>query len=241
MKIYIGYDHNEHMAAMVAQDSLERVALPSVSSELVMASKLVAQGLLTRITDKRGGQAYDLVSNAPKSTEFAVSRFLVPLLCQERWALFTDCDVVFLEDPHIILNEIEFGAAVYVVQHPEYRPSGEYKMVNQKQTTYRRKNWSSVMLFDCLHPANWRLSLRDINERPGRDLHQFYWLNDHEIGKLDGRWNWLVGETECAPQHEGRGIAHFTLGGPWLPGWRGAPHDDIWNKAAHLAGVPTFS
>jgi len=206
-----------------------------------MASKLMAQGLLTRVTDKRGGQAYDLVSNAPKSTEFAVSRFLVPLLCQERWALFTDCDVVFLEDPRRMLDEIEPGAAVYVVQHLEYRPSSEYKMVNQKQTTYRRKNWSSVMLFDCLHPANWRLSLRDINERPGRDLHGFYWLNDNEIGRLDARWNWLVGEQECALENAGRGIAHFTLGGPWLPGWRGAPHDDVWLDAARRAGVPTFS
>lgn len=236
MKFYIGYDHGEHAAAMVAQDSLSRVAHGAVS-ELVLESKLVAQGLLTRVTDKRGGQAYDLASNAPRSTEFAISRFLVPLLCQDRWALFTDCDVVFMEDPRNMLHELEDGKAVYVVKH-NYQPSGQFKMVNQKQTVYARKNWSSVMLFDCLHPANWRLSLRDVNERPGRDLHQFYWLADHEIGALDTRWNWLVGEQE---RLRDGGIAHFTLGGPWLPGWQGAEHDRLWLDAAHLAGVPTFS
>jgi hypothetical protein len=239
MKFYIGYDHNEHAAVMTAQHSLERVS-DFPQPELLVASKLIAQGMLTRITDKRGGQPYDLVSNAPKSTEFAVSRFLVPLICQERWALFTDCDVVFLEDPRTMLTEIDPGFPVYVVKH-DYLPKDGWKMVNQKQTVYPRKNWSSVMLFDCLHPANWRLSLRDINERPGRDLHGFYWLNDNEIGRLDARWNWLVGEQECALENAGRGIAHFTLGGPWLPGWRGAPHDDVWLDAARRAGVPTFS
>jgi len=235
MKFYIGYDHNEHAASVVAKHSLKQVT-GGCDSEMLLASKFVAQGLLTRITDKRGGQPYDLISNAPKSTEFAVSRFLVPLICQQRWALFTDCDVVFLEDPNHMMDEIEIGKPVYVVKR-DYTPGSEWKMVNQRQTVYPRKNWSSVMLFDCLHPANWRLSLRDINERPGRDLHQFYWLNPEEIGSLDGRWNWLVGEMECAPQNEGRGIAHFTLGGPWISGWKGADHDDIWLGAAKAAGV----
>ena len=89
------------------------------------------------------------------------------------------------------------------------------------------------MLFNCDHPANRRLSLRDINDRPGRDLHAFYHLHDDEIGDLDPRWNWLVGVT--GPQHYGAdtlGIAHFTLGGPFTPGWAGGPHDDLWLEAA---------
>jgi len=233
VKVYIGFDHNERQAVEVARLSFMEVSGWRAEPELINASKLACQGLLTRITDKRGGQSYDLISNAPKSTEFAVSRFLTPILCQHRWALFTDCDVVFLEDPNHMLAEISVGKAVYVVKH-DYTPGSHWKMVNQLQTAYPRKNWSSVMLFDCEHPANWRLSLRDINERSGLRLHQLYWLNDGEIGELDPRWNWLVGEQHRPPEV---GIAHFTLGGPWIPGWCPAEYDEVWTDAATKHGV----
>jgi hypothetical protein len=228
VKIYIGYDEREAAAAERAAQSLRRVA-PDLEPEFLCAAKLYDQGLLTRPVDQRGGQDYDIVSNAPCSTRFAISRFLTPLLCQQGMALFVDSDVVFREDPRVMLREVSARNAVNVVRH-DYAPSGQWKMVNQQQVPYARKNWSSVMLFNCDHAANRRLSLRDVNERPGRGLHAFCWLHDNEIGGLHGRWNWLVGEQEEPP--EGGGIAHFTLGGPWLPGWVPAPHDDIWLGAA---------
>jgi hypothetical protein len=98
-------------------------------------------------------------------------------------------------------------------------------MDGQAQVAYDRKNWSSVVLWNCDHPANARLSLADINERPGRDLHRFYWLADSEIGELPPAWNWLV---NVRPEPACVGIAHFTEGGPWLPTWRGAPNDELW-------------
>ncbi len=70
--------------------------------------------------------------------------------------------------------------------------------------------------------------MTDINSRPGRDLHAFYWLADDEIGDLQPQWNWLVNQT---PRPQNLGIAHFTLGGPWLPGWKPAAHDDLWTEA----------
>lgn len=228
MKVYIGYDEREHEAAMVAAKSLHKVTNGELKAEFLVADKLAAQGLLTRLADHRGGQDYDLVSNAVKSTRFAVSRFLTPLICQEQWALFTDCDVVFCEDPRHLLREIDPQHAVSVVKH-DHQPAEQWKMVNQQQTSYPRKNWSSVMLFNCDHPANRRLSLRDVNERPGRDLHAFYWLQDDEIGSLHPRWNWLV-NVQSEPEYVG--IAHFTLGGPWIPGWHGAPHDGFWCEVA---------
>ena len=227
MRVMIGYDEREHKAVEVAIASLRRVA-PDLEPELLCAGKLADQGLLTRVADHRGGQDYDLVSNAPKSTRFAVSRFLTPIIAQGGYALFVDCDVVFCEDPRIMLDQVKADHAVNVVKH-NHVPVEEWKMVNQKQTTYPRKNWSSVMLFNCDHAANRRLSLRDVNERPGRDLHAFYWLADSEIGELQERWNWLVG---VQPRPTGLGIAHFTLGGPWITGWKGAEHDDIWLEAA---------
>jgi hypothetical protein len=226
MRVYIGSDRREQAAVDVAVKTLAEVS--GINAELLRADRLADAGLLGRITDTRGGQAFDMISGAPMSTEFAISRFLVPILCQQGFALFTDCDMVFLRDPRDMLAEIEPGKAVYVVQH-DHRPVERFKMVNQVQTTYPRKNWSSVMLFDCDHPANRRLTLRDVNWRSGRDLHGFYWLHDSEIGRLDSRWNWLV---NVQPQPEHTGIAHFTLGGPFNPGWQPADHDDLWLKAA---------
>jgi hypothetical protein len=227
MKVYIGYDEREAEAARVAAKTLHEVS--GASAEMLDADKLAAHGLLNRISDQRGGQDFDLVSNANQSTRFSASRFLVPLLCQGGLALFVDCDVVFLQNPFELLFQCrDLSKAVWVVKH-DYTPSSAWKMVNQQQSAYPRKNWSSVMLFNCSHPANRRLTLWDVNNRPGRDLHRFYWLADEEIGDLKPEWNWLVGEQ---PKPERPGIAHFTLGGPWIPGWKDAEHDDLWKAAA---------
>lgn len=231
LKVFIGYDEREHRAAEVARKTLLEVTNGEIESTFLKPGQLQAQGLLTRLTDQRGGQDYDLASNAPCATRFAISRFLTPLLAQEGFALFVDCDVVFHEDPRQMLQETKAQHAVSVVQHSSVG-HGQWKMVNQVQQTYPRKNWSSVMLFNCEHPANRRLSLRDVNERPGRDLHAFYWLNENEIGALDPRWNWLVG---LQPEMMG-GISHFTMGGPWIPGWVPAAHDDLWLAAERGRG-----
>lgn len=224
MKVYIGSDPREPDAVRVAWQSLRRCG--GIEAELLCADKLRDAGLLWRITDHRGGQAYDLISNAKKSTAFAVSRFLTPLLCQSGFGLFADCDVVFLRDPREMLQEIDPGKAVYVVRH-NYEPKPQ-KMDGQANETYPMKNASSVMLWDCSHPANRRLSLHDVNTRPGRDLHRFYFLHDSEIGALDPAWNWLVGDE---PKPENLGIAHFTNGTPNMPGRQDTPHADIWFKA----------
>lgn len=226
LKVYIGYDPTEHDAYEVAKHSLLRHASIPVSVIPLDASALRKQGLLWRPTDNRGG-IYDLYSNAPASTEFAVSRFLTPILAQFGPALFIDCDVVFLRDVAELLDEYDPRNAVQCVQH-DYDPRTNWKMGEVKQTRYPRKNWSSVMLFNAGHDANRRLSVEAVNRWPGRDLHGFDWLADSEIGELSACWNWLVGEQ---PKPDHPGIAHFTLGGPWLPHWVPAQHDSIWLDA----------
>jgi hypothetical protein len=221
MRVFIGCDPKEERAAEVAAKSLRRVS--GIEAEFLRADKLRAQGLFTRVEDARG-QRYDFASQAPCSTEFSNLRFLTPLLAHVEWALFVDCDVVFLRDPREMLAEIEPGRAVYVVRHA-YTPKGEWKMVNQQQTTYPFKNSSSVALFSPAHPANLRLNLACVNTMPGRWLHAFSWLHDEEVGYLDPAWNWLVDET---PRPANLGIAHLTLGGPYLPGWKGGSFDEEW-------------
>lgn len=224
MKVYIGWDKAEADAYNVAAASLERCS--GLVAEPLEVERLRSVGLLQRPVDDRG-QKYDFISNAPCSTDFAASRFLVPILCQSGWALFTDCDMVFHDDPRKLLDEVaDSKYAVQVVKHQPH--GGGTKMGGMVQTTYPRKNWSSVILFNCDHPANQRLTLYDVNNRPGRSLHAFYWLHDSEIGELPSRWNWLVNvEAEI----ENPAITHFTKGGPWLSEWAQRNYDDIWLKA----------
>lgn len=225
-RVYIGWDAREHEAYRVAERTL-RLHSPYATSIPLKSEILSDVGLLRRPQDRRG-LVYDIPSNAPCSTDFAISRFLVPHLAHTGWALFVDCDVLFLADVAELFDQADHTKAVMVVKHKPLLNGGT-KMDGQAQAAYPRKNWSSVMLFNCDHPANRRLSLQDVNERPGRDLHAFYWLADSEIGSLTPDWNWLVGvqEKPLFPK-----LAHFTLGGPWLPGWRGAEHDELWLRAA---------
>ena len=230
MRVFIGYDPREHAAAMVANKTLLEVSRGQLQAEFLEVNALRQRGLLWRVRDERGGQDYDLVSNHGYSTRFNISRFLVPILCQTGPALFVDCDVVFMRDPREMLED-DLGACfwpVSVVKHA-HQPTRDVKMMGQVQQPYRRKNWSSVMLFNCDHAANRRLSLWDVNNRHRDELHSFYWLGDSEVGGLNPAWNWLVNEQ---PKPHNLGIAHFTNGGPFNDDWPGAPNDDRWLKAA---------
>lgn len=225
-RVYIGYDQREAAAYAVAEKTIKKHS-PSAVVTPLKSDRLAASGLLRRPQDRRG-VIYDIHSNANCSTDFAISRFLVPHLAQTGWALFVDADVVFLSDVAELFALADPSKAVMVVKHQNGHVAGT-KMDGQEQLLYPRKNWSSVMLWNCDHPANKRLSLQDVNERPGRDLHAIYWAADSEIGSLPPEWNVLVNVQEMP---ESPRILHYTLGGPWLTGWRGAEHDEIWLEAS---------
>jgi len=223
--VYIGYDSREPESYEVARRSLLKHASIPVHITPLSSVRLAETGLLRRPTDTRG-QRYDIHSNAPASTEFAISRFLVPILAQTGWALFCDSDVVFLGDIAELRTLADDRYAVQVVKH-DHRPNETVKMDGQPQLVYGKKNWSSVILWNCDHPANKRLSLYDVQERKGLDLHQFYWLNADEIGTLPQEWNWLVG---CQDKPEKPRLAHFTLGTPEIG--VECEHSHIWYEAA---------
>ncbi len=228
-RVYIGFDARESAAAVVAVRSLHRYS-PDAHATLLRADRLRDGGLLRRLQDRRRGETWDLASNAACSTDFAISRFLVPHLAHEGTALFVDSDVVFLADVAELFALADPRFAVQVVKHPPLTAAG-VKMDGQTQAAYPRKNWSSVVLWNCEHPANRRLALQDVNERPGRDLHAFYWLADDEIGELPAAWNWLVNVT---PRPDSPKLAHFTQGGPFTPGWDvgSQPFDELWLEAS---------
>lgn len=224
LRIFIGWDPREAAAYEVARKTAE--SFGCVVTPL-RDDVLRACGLLTRPMDSRGGM-FDLVSGQPQSTRFALSRFFVPILAHQGFALFVDCDVVFIRDPRELGEYADESKAVCVVKHAPL-PSTATKMDGQQQIPYPRKNWSSVCLWNCSHPSNRRLTLDMLNGWHRHDLHAFNWLHDSEIGELPREWNWLVGVEEKPPQPA---IAHFTTGGPWLDGWRGGEYDRIWTEAS---------
>ena len=158
------------------------------------------------------------------ATEFACSRFLVPRLAGSGWALFMDCDMLVRTDLFKLFQIADPNKAVMVVKH-NHQPVETTKMDGQAQTKYPRKNWSSVMLFNCDHPANKKLTSELVNSVPGRDLHRFCWLKDDEIGELDPKWNWLVGHSDPAIDPA---IVHFTDGIPTMPGYEDCAFADEW-------------
>lgn len=237
MKVYIGYDPVEEYAVDVVQDTLWRLA-PDIPGELLVQPELRARGLYTRPEVITNGQRYDVISQAPCSTAFSLTRFLVPIVTLSGYALFVDCDMAFMESPQTLLEEAMDGPdkAVWVVKHDHAGTEGT-KMCGLAQTQYPRKNWSSVVLWNCDHPANRRLTLHDVNTRPGSWLHQFGWLADDEIGSLDPRWNQLVGVQPDETIRPDEGILHWTLGSAWFPDWQPKPFDDVWLKLARRAGL----
>lgn len=224
MRTWIGFDPREKEAYAVAAKTATAFGCDVVP---IYEQRLRDAGLLTRPLDRRG-LMYDLNSSANQSTEFAISRFFVPILQHSGWALFADCDVVFLRNPAELLRIANPKKAVMCVKHINLPVGEPTKMDGQVQTVYARKNWSSVMLINSDHRAHRRLNLATLSQWPGRDLHAFDWLHDSEIGELPAEWNWLVG---IQPKPANPAIAHFTLGGPWLPNWTPKEHDDIWHLA----------
>ncbi len=159
------------------------------------------------------------------STEFAITRFFLPHLTERKgWALFGDSDLLFRGDVRDLFALADDRYAVMVVQHPELDGEGT-KMDGAAQLPYRRKNWSSVVLWNLSHPAHDALTLSVLNTWPGRELHAFRWLEDAQIGALPGTWNWLEGYSAPDPDPA---VVHLTRGGPWFRNWEHVAWAEAW-------------
>lgn len=235
-KIFIGFDAHQMRASAVAEYSAGATSRWQPSIRRLALGELVAAGMYTRPTRYPSADHpgyWDEISDAPMSTGHAISRFLVPALCgYEGWALFTDGDVLFRRDVRELFALANPDYAVQVVQH-EYAPPETSKMEGQEQTRYARKNWSSVILWNCGHPANAALTVAMVNSLPGRDLHRFCWLDDDRIGSLPACWNWLVGHSSDATVPA---IVHFTEGVPDMPGYEHVAYADEWYATAAACG-----
>ena len=145
------------------------------------------------------------------SNAFTYSRFLTPYLCNfEGWAIFADGDMVCQADITELWNLRDETKAVLVVQH-DYETKQTIKYFDQPNADYPRKNWSSVILWNCAHPAHRLLTPAFVAGSTGAFLHRFSWLQDEQIGSLPKEWNWLAIEYEDNPHAK---LVHYTLGTP---------------------------
>lgn len=214
MKVFVGYDPREDIAYQVCKHSIQR-RQPAAKVTPLVQKDLRDAGWYTRPVDKLA------------STEFTFTRFLVPELTNfQGWALFMDCDMILTTDIMDLFNQRDDKYAVMCVKH-EYDVEAGFKMDGQKQTVYPRKNWSSVMLFNCAHPSNKKLTMDLVNdpEVNGAYLHRFSWLKDEEIGELNHTWNYLVGVYDDIDLPN---LIHYTEGGPWFENYRNCEFHQLW-------------
>ena len=123
------------------------------------------------------------------SNDFIYSRFLVPHLMNFKgWAIYADGDMVCLEDIKKLWNQRDKNYALQVVKH-DYETKIEKKYFGNKNENYPRKNWSSLILWNCGHEDNKILTPDFIEKQSGAFLHRFSWIKDEEIGELEKEWN----------------------------------------------------
>ena len=211
LNVYIGYDPRESVAFYTLAHSILRRSSIPVSITPLMQSQL--KGLYRR-------------SRGPtESTEFSLTRFLVPALSEFRgWSIFMDCDMLCRADIAELAREIERqpDKAVLVCQH-DYVPKTQRKFLGHVQTRYPRKNGSSLMLFNNARCRS--LSADFVNSASGLELHRFAWTGDATIGALPLEWNWLVGEYDY---NAGAKLVHYTIGGPYFDAYRACHYAEEW-------------
>jgi hypothetical protein len=213
LRIFIGYDDRERVAYHVlAHSILRRASIP------VSITPVARQNM----------PFYKRERGELESTDFSITRFLVPMLCGfQGFGLFLDSDMLCLGDVaefagYTTLMD-SYSTAVRVVKH-QYTPQEDRKFLGQPQTRYERKNWSSVMLFN--NRLCDRLTLDYVQSAHGLDLHQFKWTRDDRVQSLPREWNWLVDEPgyeEGKPK-----LLHYTKGAPCFSAYANCPWAPEW-------------
>ena len=218
--VFIGYDSREKIASDVCEYSLKHTTEEPIEIKYLKLNELKKQGIYTRGQDTLG------------STEFTFSRFLIPYLQDYKgWALFCDCDFLWLDDVDKLFAQRDDNYAVMCVHH-DYTPKEGEKMDGKQQHLYPRKNWSSMVLWNCGHPSNQQVIPEMVNNETGKFMHRFSWLKDSEIGQISHEWNWLEGWYKEPVDGKPKAI-HYTEGGPWFENCQNVDYADLWTSTAN--------
>jgi len=216
IRVFIGFDQVEAIAFHVCSHSIIRHSHCPIA-----ITPLALSNLSNYIERHRDG-----------SNEFIYSRFLVPYLMGYRgWAIFIDGDMLLRADIRELWDMRDDTKAIMCVKH-DYKTRASIKYLGAKNEDYPRKNWSSVILWNCDHPANSILTPAFIENATGAQLHRFSWLSDVSIGELPVEWNWLPDEFGENKQAK---LLHFTLGLPSFYEYADSPMASEWHRELILA------
>lgn len=212
IRLFVGFDQREAVAYHVfCQSVIDNTSVPVSITPLA----------LSMLKDYRE-------THADGSNAFIYTRFLTPfLMSYSDWAIFADGDMICRSDLVDLWNLRDDRFALQVVKH-DYQTKASQKYLGNKNENYPRKNWSSLMLFNCSHPKHRVLTPEFLQRQTGKFLHRFEWLDDSEIGALPTSWNWLTTEYE---DNERADLLHFTLGTPCFRDYTDAPMAETWHKA----------
>jgi hypothetical protein len=211
MDIYIGWDSRfPEPADVLAQSIVDHATVP-------------VRIRFLRYTELQREYGFAREHDPLASTEFTYTRFLVPFLQgYEGKALFLDNDMLCLGDVAELDRLDMTPYALRVVQH-DHRPVETVKMYGCPQTSYPRKNWSSLMLMDCSRLTLWTKAV--VERASGAYLHRFQDLPDALIGTVPPEWNDLDRRDDATK------LIHWTSGGPWFEEYRNCPHAELWLEA----------
>jgi len=219
MKVFIGYDSREDLAYRVCKRSLEKHSSLPLDIQPIKQQEMRERNLYWR--------EHDPLS----STEFSFTRFLTPYLAGYKgWAVFMDCDFLWRGDIATLQQYMNPYFGAFVVQH-DYKPKETHKMDGKVQHQYPRKNWSSMILWNCGHLHIKALTPEVVNRESGMYLHQLRFLWDACIGNLPVAYNYLEGwhtKEDCADPI----AVHFTRGGPWFKDYLDVQYGDEWMRVA---------
>ena len=209
--IFIGYDPREAIAFHTCANSIIRHATQPV--QIIP----VALNLFKDYTE----------THTDGSNHFIYTRFLVPHLQEYTgWAIFIDGDMI-VRDDIVKLWELQNPYMdVMVVKH-DYQTRMPVKYLGAKNENYPRKNWSSVILWNCNSFPNRQLTTEFVQHATGSELHRFSWLDDSRIGELPPEWNWLPDEYGINKDAK---LLHYTLGAPCFQEFADTPQGDEWHR-----------
>ena len=209
--VFVGYDPREAVAYHTCVNSIIRHASKPV------AIIPLALNLFSDYTE----------THTDGSNQFIYSRFLVPHLMEYTGhAIFIDGDMIVRADIAELWDLRNPGLDVQVVKH-DYKTRMPIKYLGAKNEDYPRKNWSSVILWNCNSFPNRRLTPEFIQRSTGSELHRFSWIEDDRIGELPKEWNWLPDEYGPNPDAK---LLHYTLGTPCFHEFAGTPQGEEWHK-----------
>lgn len=209
--IFIGYDPREAIAFHVCANSIIRHSSSPVSIIPV------ALNLFKDYSE----------THTDGSNQFIYSRFLVPYLMHWLgWAIFIDGDMIVRDDITKLWDMRDPSKDVMLVKH-DYQTRLTEKYLGAKNENYPRKNWSSVVLWNCASYPNRKLTPEFIQTASGADLHRFTWLVDSRIGELPIEWNWLPDEFGVNADAK---LLHYTLGTPCFQEFADTAQGGEWHR-----------